>query len=217
MLVIVPSRGRPENIARLRDAFDETTCASTDLLVAVDDDDPKLDQYQKLRNVWLHVGPRLRIGPTINNLAMSYYRYYDVVGFMGDDHLPRTGGWDYRILQALHERSPGVAYGNDLVHGEAIPTAAFLTSDIIGTLGYFVPHGMIHLFFDNYWKTLGEALGSIHYLPNVIIEHLHPIAGRAEWDETYREANASEVWDADEKRYHEYVANELDDAVAKLR
>ena len=40
LLVIVPSRGRPKNIARLLDSLRETSKLRTHLHVCVDDDDP---------------------------------------------------------------------------------------------------------------------------------------------------------------------------------
>ena len=42
MLVIVPSRGRPGNVARLLDAVHATAKMATHVNVAVDDDDPEL-------------------------------------------------------------------------------------------------------------------------------------------------------------------------------
>ena len=46
---------------------------------------------------------------------------------------------------------------------------------------------------------------SLHYLEEVIIEHLHPIAGKAEWDEGYKAVNAEEVYSADAKAFDEYI------------
>ena len=46
LLVVVPSRGRPQNIARLLDSVHATSRAETHLHVAVDEDDEKLPQYE---------------------------------------------------------------------------------------------------------------------------------------------------------------------------
>lgn len=45
LALLVPSRGRPHNIARLIDAMDRTCRGDTRLVVGVDDDDPTLDSY----------------------------------------------------------------------------------------------------------------------------------------------------------------------------
>lgn len=192
MILLVPSRGRPENIAALSEAIKETATTDPWLMVAVDDDDPTLDGYRNLELPGLYIGPSRRLGPWLNALAAMVGADDHVIGFMGDDHRPRSVGWDARIAEALAP-SPGIAYGNDLIQGPNLPTAAFMTSDIIKTLGYMVPEGLIHLEIDSAWKALGEAAGCLRYLPDVIIEHLHPIAGKAEWDEGYVRANAGDV------------------------
>ena len=56
-----------------------------------------------------------------------------------------------------------------------------------------VPPGMIHLYFDNFWLDFGRAMGKITYLPDVIIEHMHPAVGKAVLDAGYQEVNAPEM------------------------
>lgn len=220
MAVLVPSRGRPENIARLLEAFEATawTAYIFTLTICVDEDDPKLPEYQALTlPFWaeLAVGQRLRLGGTLNWYSLPAARYNEIVGFMGDDHVPRTDQWACRIEDAMPDL--GVVYGNDLIQGAALPTAVFMDSRIVRTLGWFVLPGMTHLFMDNLWKTLGEQLGTLRYLPDVIIEHVHPIAGKAEWDAGYREANDGAVWDRDEAIYREWVAFQMPADIAKIK
>jgi hypothetical protein len=57
--------------------------------------------------------------------------------------------------------------------------------------------GCIHLFFDNFVKQLGLDLNYLKYLPNVIIEHLHPVAGKAEMDEGYARVNQPTWYEQD--------------------
>ena len=215
--ILVPSRGRPENIIRLMDAWGATTTRNTRLLVLVDDDDPKLDEYLAIPNIDMQVGPRLRIGGTLNAVAPIEATKCFAIGFMGDDHLPRTKGWDDRFLTMLKEAKVGVAWGNDLYHGANLPTAVVMTSNIVTTLGYFVMPGGIHLFLDNFWLAIGRGMDSAHYFDDVIIEHIHPYFGKAEYDETYTEANDIKVSNADETTFNNYVANQLQDDLQKLR
>ena len=217
MTILVPSRGRPENIIRLMDAWSTTTTRNTRLLILVDDDDPKLDEYLAITNIDIQVGPRLRIGGTLNTVAPIEATKCFAIGFMGDDHLPRTKGWDDRFLTALKEARVGVAWGNDLYHGANLPTAVVMTSNIVTTLGYFVMPGGIHLFLDNFWLAIGRGLDSAHYLDDVIIEHIHPYFGKAEFDKTYTEANDATVSSADEITFNNYVATQLQDDLQKLR
>lgn len=228
MLVIVPSRGRPRNIKRLIDAWVETDAQAT-LLVAVDDDDPELRAYQWVMQMapndeqfQLHVGPRLRLAGTLNELSVERVNRAgalsnDIIGFMGDDHLPRTFKWDLEIGVTFAHYGLGVVYGNDLIQGPNLPTAVFMSAAIISSLGYMVPPGLTHMYLDNTWKTWGEGMGRLCYMPNVIIEHLHPIAGKAEWDDRYVEVNAGHQYAADEAAYKNYLASRVAYDIDKLK
>ena len=217
MTILVPSRGRPQNIMRLMNAWSMTSTRDTRLLVLVDNDDPKLDEYLAIPNIDMQVGPRLRIGGTLNAVAPIEAMKCFAIGFLGDDHLPRTKGWDNRFLNTLEEAKVGVTWGNDLYHGANLPTAVAMTSNIVNTLGYFVMPGGIHLFLDNFWLAIGRGLDSAHYLNDVIIEHIHPFFGKAEHDATYTEANDSKVSSADELTFNNYVATQLQADLQKLR
>lgn len=154
----------------------------------------------------------MRLGPTLNRyaaLALAIQAEQDddgnvpVIGFMGDDHLPRTAKWDLAIQRAAnHCQGRAVIYGNDLVQGQNLPTAVAITTDIIKKLGYFCPPDMIHLYLDNAWSDIGRATGSFIYLPNVIIEHCHPHAGKGvAWDDRYAEVNGQEMYTLDAAAY----------------
>lgn len=220
LVVIVPSRGRPRNIAALADAWTDTKAAA-DVIVAVDDDDPTRGDY--LDVVATHprfdivIGPRLGMVGSLNKVARSQAPLYDAVGFMGDDHRPRTVDWDMAISDALSELGTGIAYGNDLIHGERLPTAAFMTADIVRTLGWMAPPGLRHLFVDNAWRSLGCSLEAFRYLPDVVIEHVHPVAGKAEWDDGYQAVNSSDVWAHDEAEFHRWLREECENDAAKVR
>lgn len=207
MCVLVPSRGRPASIARLAEAW-FTTGATAALVVLVDNDDPTLAEYEAVcatyGDIPLIVGEPSRIGPILNGEAPGYARDYDVVGFMGDDHLPRTEGWDARLEAAAGRW--GVAYGNDLLQGAKLATAVSIGSGIVSTLGYYVPPGLKHLYFEAPWMAWGRALNALTYLDDVVIEHLHYINGKAVEDALYREVNAGSMYAHDGARWAEYEA-----------
>lgn len=204
MCVLVPSRGRPSNIARLAEGW-FTTGAVAHLVVCVDSDDPELIGYESVAedfDLVLRVGTPSRIGPILNEVAPALAPNYDVIGFMGDDHLPRTLGWDAEIEAASTPWT--VVYGNDLLQGPNLATAAFLGTGIVQTLGKFVPEGFEHLYLDNFWMGLGRGLGTLTYLPHVVIEHLHYINGKAPQDALYAEVNSAGMYQRDGARWHEY-------------
>jgi hypothetical protein len=220
MLLIVPSRGRPENIKRLCEALVNTN-ADLDLAVGVDQDDPTLEQYKAIQNeypfqLWISQ-ERKRFAATVNYIALHSHEDYKYLAWMGDDHVPHTLYWDQLYRNELDKAGVGVVYGNDLVQGENIATELAFTSNIVEALGYAIPDGFIHLFVDNYFMELGKSIDRLVYLPDVIVQHMHYSAGSAQEDQTYREANSPANWSNDERRFHEYVVNELPSDAAKLR
>lgn len=221
LLVIVPSRGRPRNIVALWDAWTAAgTSAAAGLLVAADDDDPTLPAYEQVcgeRGIELTVGPRLRMVPTLNKAAAERAPHHFALGFMGDDHRPRTRGWADRYLETLRDLGTGWVYGNDLIAGERLPTQWAQTSDIVQALGGMIPAPVVHLWADNQIYDLGHGIGRIKYLPDVVVEHCHPLAGTATEDAGYREVNAPAVFETDRLIYADWYEHRMPADVAKLR
>lgn len=222
--VIVPSRGRPENIARLVQAFRDTAnWRFTALTVVVDHDDPQLPRYRELvsrsHGSWwdLVVQDRHRkLGPVLNAAAARLAGGYPYIGFMGDDHLPRSPLWDEQLVWELKGK-PGVAYGNDLFQSSNLPTAVVMSSDLVRVLGYMQPPQLVHLYFDDFWKALGDGVGNLRYRGDVVIEHLHPIAGKAAWTPEYAWTTSAELLGEDGVRYMRYMADEWPAELARLR
>ncbi|MEU5900573.1 glycosyltransferase family 2 protein [Streptomyces venezuelae] len=214
LLVIIPTRGRPQAVMSLVRAWHETG-ATADLLFAVDNDDPELDAYKreaakfmKGGQVRFVFGKRLRLVGTLNAQAVKAAKKYRYLAFMGDDHRPRPAAvaWDARIRECL-SGGPGIVYGNDLLQGEAMATAVAMTSDIVDTLGYMAPPALVHLCVDLCWVDWGRGMGRITYLDDMVIEHLHPANGKAVVDQGYQECNSPEQVSADSAAYYDYRNN----------
>lgn len=221
LVVIVPSRGRPEAARTLTQHFRNTCTAKTFLIFAVDQDDPSKANYEGVgdgTSSGVIFVPSHTMVEALNMVA-TYQASTGpfAIGFMGDDHCPRTVGWDRAYLDALHELGTGIVYGNDLLQGERIPTQCAMTSDIIQALGYMAPPALTHLFVDDAWKAWGEALGRLRYLPDVIVEHVHPITGKVAWDEGHERVNAPEMYQRDADAFALYRRDQLSEDVAKLR
>lgn len=220
LLFIVPSRGRPHNIADLHEAWSATTTGVSGLLVAADDDDPELSGYEQVcaeRGIELTVGSRIRMCPTLNKVAVERAPHHFALGFLGDDHRPRTLGWDTHYLAELKTLGTGFVYGNDLLAKDRLPTQVAVTSNIVQTLGWMALPGLLHLWCDNVWWDLGHAIGRIRYLPDVIVEHLHPLANKAQEDAGYLEVNHPDTAEADRLVYANWYANRMPADVEKLR
>lgn len=221
LTVIVPTRGRPAAALELMRSFRETCTAATTLVLAVDADDPALDAYRPIAmrpGVELFVAPGLsNMVTTLNAAATFYADRSSALAFMGDDHRPVTVGWDRQYVAALRRLGTGMVYGNDLLQGENIPTQIAMTSDIVQALGWMSPPTLVHLAVDNWWKALGEGAGCLQYMPEVVIEHLHPFAGKAPMDEGYHRVNAPSMYHRDLAEFARLEAEELPAAIVKVR
>lgn len=224
LAVLVPTRGRPQNAARLQQAFADTDSLNAALVFVVDADDPELPGYweaagdRRIRHLTVHDGQGgTGMTAALNYAAGVFAGEYDALGFMGDDHLPRTAGWDAHVLGALGTDEPRIVYGNDLLQGAALPTAAFMPSRLVRALGFMAPPVLRHLYVDNFWMELGEQLGTLRYLPDVVIEHLHPAAGKAAVDERYAAVNATEADAADREAWLRWREDGLPAALRRVR
>ena len=212
-LVIIPSRGRPDNVARTVEQL-QLYSKISDICVAIDDDEA--DLYPRIDNVIYEVNPRLRMNGTLNLVANKYVDDYKTIYFMGDDHVVRTEGWDEKLYAPIKERGYGLSYGDDLFQREKLATAVMMSTNIIKPLGFMAPPKLIHLYMDNFWMTIGHALDALNYIPEAIIEHMHYLNGKATQDEGYTDVNSSEVYTHDKIVFDEYAANQLKDDVLKV-
>lgn len=212
MLTIVPTRGRENNALRLLEAIN-ATADFTELVFAIDDDE--LETYKNLinmidgiNNLKVVSAKRMGMNGTLNHWASWFAPDYDYICFMGDDHLPKTAGWDTLLVNSIGE-NPGIAYGNDLLQGQNLPTAVVISAGIVEAIGYMSPPELKHLFMDNFWLTIGERLNNANYLPEVIIEHLHYTNGKADHDERYAAVNTPEMHLHDEQIFKNYLATQI--------
>jgi len=223
LLVIVPTRGRPDAIGRVVDAWNATGAwERAELTFVADEDDPTVSTY---RAVFAAVplpdpatrGPaRLVISdmwrplvPKLNLAAKAWAGEHFALAYAGDDHLPRTAGWAGRYLDELRAMGTGIVYGDDLLQHERLPTQWAMTSDIVRALGRMVPAPVEHLYCDNAVLALGRGAGCIRYLSDVVIEHMHPIAGKAEMDDGYAKANADSQYERDRPAFHNWLRDGL--------
>lgn len=227
LIVIVPSRERPHAARELAEAFAGTIQAETELWFAVDDNDPTLDEYKALMRsaadigvaIWVEVvSSPCTMVHALNEVARTATTERPfAIGFQGDDHRPRTKGWDAAYLAALRELGTGIVYGDDLLQRQNLPTQCAMTADIVQALGYMAPPTLHHMYVDNFWRELGRNADCLRYLPNVVVEHLHPVAGKAQWDEGYIRVNDQTVFARDEDAFRQYLQHDMAAAAELVR
>ena len=224
--LLVPSRGRPHNARALIESWQATTEGKSWLWFLIDEDDPTANAYSQLWSE-LNNGPSLQLGfwfgtparlvEWTNVAATHFMGRHAILGSVGDDHRLSLG-WESTILRAFDELGgTGIVYGDDGIRGEDCATAFFFSSNIVRTLGYMGPPTLEHLFVDDAAMALGRAAGCLRYVPELKIPHLHPIAHKAEWDDTYQRGNGGEVWAKDSAAFEAWKRDGLKDAAAKIK
>lgn len=222
VIVLAPSRGRPERAREMTESFlDTKELEDTQLVIAIDELDPTRRDYAKLghmksvRVITLWGDETGCLTKATNTAAKRYWSSDLILGHVGDDHLFRTQGWDGIIEATLPE--PGIAYGDDLLQGEELPTAVFMSSVIPRTLGWLALPGTRHLYIDDTWKWLGSELDVLHYRPDVIIEHMHPAAGKAPSDAGYERVNSDEAVQHDRAVFTSWRATRMSEDAEAVR
>jgi hypothetical protein len=244
LLVVVPSLGRPQNVERLIAGMRATIKNRVDLVVGLDAADSMLMNYPLCVELDAKVTAWKRILTTpttqglgiewdiaaglppgvvagINHLAVPRAKNYRYIGFMGDDHLPCTVGWDLAVTESLARQQEGhgvgFCFGRDgyklRPEGE-LATSVFMTANVVQTLGYFSPPCLRHMYCDDAWTHLGRAT-SVEFLPDVLIEHRHYSVGKSGNDETYR--LTAPLMDLDGVAFQRYMASDFREDVARLK
>lgn len=222
LTVYVPTKGRPDKIYDHETNFYSTSTINTRVVYIVSSNDPRKDDYFDVS----YIGDKpLIITPDkpgfVDPLNKGYQLdrrsvYSYAVGFMGDDHFPRTQGWDQQLVEQLIKMKSGLVYANDGFQGENIPTQIAMTSDIPLALGYMTLPQLWHLYADNFWLDLGKALDKISYLPEVLIEHMHPATGKVASDVGYEFSGSFELDMRDKIAYTKYIQDDLDGDVRNI-
>ncbi|HXW33848.1 MAG TPA: hypothetical protein VEJ87_04660 [Acidimicrobiales bacterium] len=195
------------------DAVQKTCRGDTQLLVCLDSDDAS--KYEPIPGVWYAIKEQRRLTAWLNDVARLYTADFRFFGSLGDDHLPVTMAWDIAVAKSLSNLGTGLCYGDDLLQGKNLPTACFMTSNIVQTLGYMCPPTLIHMYADNFWLELGGALERIQYMPDVVIEHLHPSKHKASRDAVYDASEA--LMKRDKIAFDTYMGEQFPKDVQKLR
>jgi predicted O-methyltransferase YrrM len=224
LAILIPTRGRPGNILKVISAWDFTSAWDVaDMVLIVDADDPEIEAYREFDRspvspisvaevpVWMPMVHKLDMAA--RDLAPRYF----ALGFAGDDHLPQTINWAGRYLAVLHELQTGMVYGDDGYQGQKLSTEWAVTSDAVRALGRMVPAPVEHMYCDNSMMDLFGAAGALRHLPEVRIEHMHPVAGKAETDAQYQRVNHRDQFKKDRTHYEVWRKVAMDVQVDQLK
>lgn len=195
--LLLPTRARPAWAERFFKSVAEHTTHldQVEVILYVDEDDTG---SHHLSSDEIHVeriiGPRMSMG-AYNSACLEKARG-EIVILVNDDMVIRTPGWDEKI-RALDASFPDgiyLAYGNDLFKGGRLCTFPILSRRACEVLGDPYPAAYRGAFIDYHLFDVFQRLrrlgyDRIRYLEDVVFEHLHFRAGKAEKDAIYTQRN----------------------------
>ena len=187
---ILPSRSRPHNLLRLIEAW-EKTGAMTPVLLCIDFDDPLMDQYEsmKIPPYWnIVIGNRGPLSDIYNNtyLRRQNRTWY---GFIADDVVPITNGWDVKLIEAAGSDGMAVPAGGETTGG--CPHFV-LGGDLVRSVGWLSLPGLDRIYIDTVWGDIAKSRGVYREINDVMLEHHHFSNGKALLDKTYLKGNKAQ-------------------------
>ncbi len=228
---LLPSRRRPDNLARFAAAC-KRTGTMTPGLVLIDKHDYEA-HHERYSEIGLALPPGWHIYVTIGESQGDKIReLWDVLrsspwlGLIGDDCVPETPGWDRKLVDHLSHAL--IVSCND---GWQAPTRAgncwVIAGDLVRELDYLFPGKLQHLYVDDVWEAIGRDSGTWHVAMDVLVSHRHVLKGEAPVDDThllvYGQRNAAGnftgggMWPGDSKEFERWQRDERERAVAAAR
>lgn len=192
-MFLLPSRSRPHNVARFIRAWQETG-ATTPLWLRLDDDDQRLADYRALAFPagWaVDVGPRVPLSAVYNE-AFAWGRGMAWWGFIADDVVPLTPGWDVALIAAAGSDRMAVPAGGHYQQGTEGAPHFVLGGDLPRETGWLCLPGLCRLYIDTVWADFCTRRGALVRCPEIVLEHRHFSNRMAVYDETYRKPRAAQ-------------------------
>lgn len=188
--LLCPSRHRPTQARELLESIRASAAGDIELILRLDEDDPTLNQYYDQvsgSDVRFVVGPRVVLSQCWNDAADEARA--DLLMQLGDDIRFRSVDWDDLIAAEFDKYDDRIllVHGRDGIQDDKVATHGVIHRRWVETLGYFVPPIFASDYNDMWLTEVADAIGRRRYLPDVYTEHLHPVAGKGEWDITHQE------------------------------
>lgn len=194
---ILPSRNRQTMCQTTLDVAESTGFTGPGI-VSLDGcryDELKLPPGWKIKNWGGHVGLAYQL-----NWLLKAHPEELCYGRIDDDMVPVTEGWQQRLEEAAGDWN--IAYTRDgFVNGIKAKTgqpwmsgAMCIGGKLARKVGYLSIPGTWHHSMDRIYSMIGERLGLMRYLDDVMVEHRHPKIKARERDDTDLDRQPARDW-----------------------
>lgn len=201
ILVKFPTRQRPARFIETLSLYRTLANSPEDIqyIITCDEDDPTMNNPQMRKHLsWLdntevHFGKsKTKIEACNADVPQSGW---DILVLASDDMLPRRHGWDDEIRMDMkyHFKDfDGVINYHDGHQRDKINTLPVMGINWYKRFGYIYNPAYVTMYCDTELTEVSRMLNREVYIPQMIIEHMHPYNGDVPFDELYtRNNNAS--------------------------
>lgn len=161
-----------------------------EIVLGVDDDDPKIDLYKRIANnlnfvdlIVFKSGLFKEEGLSGLWNEMADRCAGDIIAMVGDDMIFKTNNWDKKIIETFQQQKDNIhlihcndgmrGSGNKYAAVDPLPVNSFIHRDYIDAVGRYVQTEEPNIFQDTYLDTLFRTLDRKIYYHDIIIKHLH--------------------------------------------
>lgn len=193
--ILVPVLRRPQNVRPTIERFAEATPEPHRILfLATAGDSAEIDEIRSAGADVVEVPPNRR-GDYARKINTGYRETLEPFLFLGADDLAPRPGWLSAALARFEDPSIGVVGTQDLGNARVIAGLHATHSvvrrtyvDQYGTIderGKVLHEGYPHEFVDDEFVATAQHRGAFVFEPTSIVEHLHPLWGKAPTDDLY--------------------------------
>jgi hypothetical protein len=187
---LLSTRGRPEACQQVLDACEATGMTSPGIVYVDETPYPKL----RLPDNWtVHHEPVWGSLQASMSYVFERYPYASQYGWLADDTLPRTNGWDTLLEKAAGDWC--LSYANDLwlsrsdfsrgelEEGDNLSSGLCWGGNLVRAAGWWALPGLRQAGIDTVWTAIVGPLDLARYLHDIVVEHKHYKTGKRERDE----------------------------------
>lgn len=183
------------------------------LYMGIDDDDPTRDIQLKIaaaipfvKIVPIHnEGKFIGLGRMWNILARQCND--EIFGYIGNDMIFRTPGWDTRIINEFMEQNCPedkikLVHCDDGHHGAKLSVNAFVHRKYYDLVGYFCREEFLINWSDQWMYQSFKAFNRVTYIPDILIEHNHWVFNKRSIDNTGKRMMSVDQGGISDKLWH---------------
>ena len=193
--ILVPVLRRPQNVRPLLASIAEATPEPHRVLFLVTaGDSAEIDEIRSAGADLLEVPPNRR-GDYARKINAGYSATSDPFLFLGADDLAFRPGWLSAALALFEDPRIGVVgtqdLGNERVRNGLHATHSVVRRDYVDRFGTIderrkvLHEGYWHEFVDDEFVATAQLRGAFAFAHDSIVEHLHPLWGKAPTDALY--------------------------------